>query len=129
MTQTTQTTDTVIDRYIRIFDRSAQDPAALDELQSIFAPDATIQLSDEQEPVTGFAAIMELYRFLAAGMADSKHIWTTTVLDDGTLECRWVSVARAADGGLGTHSGIEHATVNADGLITNLRNRMVPPGS
>jgi hypothetical protein len=59
MTQTTQTTDTVIDRYIRIFDRSAHDPAALDELQSIFAPDATIQLSDEQEPVTGLAAIME----------------------------------------------------------------------
>ena len=72
---------------------------------------------------------MDVYRFIAAGMADSKHIWTTAVFGDGTLECRWVSVARAADGRLGTHSGIEHATVNADGLITSLRNRMVPPGS
>jgi hypothetical protein len=63
----------VLDRYIRIFDRSAHDPAALDELQSIFAQDATIQLSDEQEPVTGFAAIMELYRFIAAGMASSAR--------------------------------------------------------
>jgi hypothetical protein len=44
--------------------------------------------------VTGFAAIMELYRAIAGGMADSKHFWTTTVLDDGTLECRWVQAAR-----------------------------------
>jgi hypothetical protein len=28
-----------------------------------------------------------------------------------------------------TQSGLEHATVNADGLITNLRNKMVPAGS
>lgn len=129
MTRTTETTQTVIDRYIKVFDRAAQDPTAIDELRSIFAPDATIQLSDEQQPVTGFAAIMEFYRAIAAAMAESKHIWSTTTLDDGRLECRWASVARAADGGLETHSGIEHATVNADGLITNLRNRMVPPGS
>jgi hypothetical protein len=125
----TQTTETVIDRYITIFDRAAQDPGTLDELRSIFAPDARVQLTDDQEPVTGFAAIMELYRALAGGMADSKHFWTTTVLDDGTLECRWVQAARATDGRLLTNGGIERATVNTDGLITNLRNRMVSPNS
>lgn len=48
MTQTTGTTptnDTVIDRYIRIFDRTAREPEALKELESIFAPDATIELA------------------------------------------------------------------------------------
>jgi hypothetical protein len=54
----TQTTETVIDRYITIFDRAAHDPATLDELGSIFAPEARVQLRDDQEPVTGFAAIM-----------------------------------------------------------------------
>jgi hypothetical protein len=125
----TRTTESAIDRYIRIFDRAAHDPGALDELRSIFAPDATVQLSDEQEPVTGFAALMDLYRGIAAGMADSKHIWTTTLLDDGRIECRWVSVARRADGHLVALGGIEHATLDASGLITNLRNRMVDPRS
>jgi hypothetical protein len=55
----TQTTETVIDRYITIFDRATHDPAALEELRSIFAPDATVQLADEQEPMTGLAAIMK----------------------------------------------------------------------
>jgi SnoaL-like protein len=125
----TPTTDTAIDRYIRIFDRAAHDPAALEELRSIFAPDATVQLTDDQEPVTGFAALMELYRGMIAFMADSKHVWTTTVLDDGRVECRWVQAGRTADGRLVAYSGIEHATVDADGLITNLRNRMVAPES
>jgi hypothetical protein len=36
-------------------------------------------------------------------------------------------VAEGQAGDALTHSGIGHATLNADGLITNLRNRMVPP--
>ena len=75
-----------------------------------------MQLSDDQEPVTGFAALMDLYRGIAAGMADSKHIWTTTVLDDGRIEWGWVSVARGVDGRLMALSGIEHATLDAAGL-------------
>ncbi|TWF82271.1 SnoaL-like protein [Pseudonocardia hierapolitana] len=123
----TQTTETTIDRYITIFDRAARDPAALEELRSIFAPDAPVQLTDEQEPVTGLTAIMTLYRGITGYMADSTHFWTTTVLDDGTLEYHWVQAARSTDGRLLTNSGIERASVNAEGLITNLRNQMVPP--
>ncbi len=102
-------------RYITIFDRAAHDPGALGEIRSIFEPDATVQLHDDQEPVTGIAAIMELCRAFAGGMADSKHFWTTTVLDEGTLECRWVQAARATDGRLLTNSGIERATVTPTG--------------
>lgn len=58
----THATETTIDRYITIFDRAPHDVAAVEELQSIFARDATVQLADEQEPVTGLAAIMKLYR-------------------------------------------------------------------
>lgn len=122
-------TETTIDRYITIFDRAAHDPEALEELRTIFAPDATVQLHEGQEPITGFALIMEVYQGIARHMADSKHFWHTTVLADGTLECRWVQAGRSADGSLVTQSGLEHATVNADGLITNLRNKMVPAGS
>ncbi|HEX6356630.1 hypothetical protein [Actinophytocola sp.] len=125
----TQTTETTIDRYITIFDRSAHDPDALEELRTIFAPDATVQLDDGMEPITGFTVIMEIYQGIARNMADSKHFWTTTELPDGTLECHWVQAARAADGRLVTQSGIEHATLDADGLITNLHNKMVPAGS
>jgi hypothetical protein len=125
----TRTTETVIDRYIRIFDRAAHDPGAVEEYRSIFAQDAIVQLHDGTEPVTGIDAIMDLYHSIAADMSDSKHLWTVTVLDDGTLECRWVSVTRRADGRLAPLSGIEHATVNADGLMTSLRNKVVPPES
>jgi hypothetical protein len=96
----TRTTETVIDQCIRIFDRAAHDSGALERFRSVFAPDATMQLRDGQEPVTGVAAIMEVYQVIARDMADSKHFWTTTVLDDGTLECRRVQAPRAADGRL-----------------------------
>jgi hypothetical protein len=79
-----------------------------------------VQLSDDQEPVTGFAALMDHYRGIAAGMADSKHIWTTTVLDDGRIEWGWVSVARGVDVRLMALSGIEHATLDASGVEPKL---------
>ncbi|MFD1545088.1 nuclear transport factor 2 family protein [Nonomuraea guangzhouensis] len=125
----TQTTETVIDRYITLFDRTAHDPAAVQEYQSIFAPDATVQLTEEMEPVTGLPAITQLYQAMAATMADSKHLWDTTVLDDGRIKCHWVNITRSADGRLLAMSGIEYATVNADGLMTNLTNRIVTPQS
>lgn len=124
-----QTTETVIDRYIKLFDRTAHDPSAVKEYQSIFAPDATVQLAEEMEPVTGLPAIMGLYQGIAETMADSKHFWDTTVLDDGRIECHWVNITRTADGRLVAMSGIEYGTVNADGLMTILTNRMVTPES
>lgn len=116
----TTTTQTVIDRYIELMDRAIHEPEALTELPSIFAPDATVHLED-LEPVTGIAAITSFYRMFFSRAADNKHVWTTTVLDDGTLECRFLAASRTADGRLVARSGIEHATVDAQGLITTLR--------
>ncbi|WP_039940305.1 nuclear transport factor 2 family protein [Streptomyces himastatinicus] len=124
---TDRTTQTALDRYMELADRAVRDPSALEELPTIFAPDATVRLRDE--PVTGIAAIMEFYRAFVAAVAESKHYWTTTILEDGTIESHWVVAARRADGSLMTAAGIEHATVDTDGLITNLRNRYIrPPG-
>ena len=92
---------------------------------ALFAPDASVQLHQDQQPVTGIPALRELYAGIAKGLADSKPVWTTTVLDDGRIELRWLNVACGDDDHLTALSGIEYATVNADGLITGLNNRMV----
>ncbi|MDX3638578.1 nuclear transport factor 2 family protein [Streptomyces sp. MB09-02B] len=126
-TGTTDTTETVIDRYLRLFDRSAHDPAAVEEILALFAPAATVRLFEGGEPVVGVPELRELYGAFAQGMVDSKHVWTTTVLDDGRLELRWLHASRRVDDRLVALSGIEYATLDADGLITNLDNRMVTP--
>jgi hypothetical protein len=44
------------------------------------------------------------------------------VLEDGTLRAEWAAAARMADGQLMTVAGVEHAQVDGNGLITDLRN-------
>ncbi|MFM9442767.1 nuclear transport factor 2 family protein [Streptomyces acidiscabies] len=122
----TQTTETVVDRYIPLVDRAVHEPEALRELGSVFAPKATVQFG-ELPPVTGLADITEFYRRFYSDMADCKHVWTTTVLDDGTLEVHFIASWRTSDGRLGSQSAIEHVTVDADGLISELR--VLGPGS
>ena len=125
----TQMTTSVIDEYLTLFDRLAHDSAALEEMLALFAPDVTVRLFEGQEPLVGIPALRELYGGFARGMVDSKHVWTTTVLDDGRIELRWLHASRRVDDRLVALSGIEYATVNADGLITKLDNRMVTPDS
>ena len=122
----TRTTETAVDRYMTTVDRVVDDPEALKQLEAVFAPKATVQFG-ELPPVTGLADITEFYRNLYLDMADSKHVWTTTVLDEGTIEVRFITAWRAADGRLGSQSGIEHVTVDAEGLITELR-VLIPQG-
>jgi hypothetical protein len=93
---------------------------ALRELGSEFAPEATVRFG-ELAPVTGLAEITEFCRRFCSDMADSKHVWTTTVLDEGTIEVGFIAAWRTTDGKLGSQGGVEHVTVDADGLITKLR--------
>jgi hypothetical protein len=125
----TQTTTAVIDQNITLFDRLAHDPAALEEILALFAPDATVRLFEGHEPLVGISALEELYGGFAQGMVDSKHVWTTTVLDDGRIELYWLHASRRVDERLTALGGIEYATLDADGLITSLDNRMVTPDS
>jgi hypothetical protein len=124
---TDQTVETALDRYMALADRAVRDPAVLEELPTIFAANATVRLRDE--PVIGIVSIAEFYRAFVAALTESKHYWTTVILGDGTIESHWVAAARRADGSLMTAAGIEHATVDSDGLISDLRNRYTrPPG-
>ncbi|XVV15122.1 nuclear transport factor 2 family protein [Actinoplanes sp. CA-131856] len=112
--------DTVLDRYIAFMDRAAHDLGLLDDLSSIFAEDATVDLG-VAGPVTGLTAIVEFYRGFYANAGDTKYFWTTTVLEDGTLKAHFIVSGRTPDGALMARSGIEYATVDADGLISSLR--------
>ncbi|WP_075737940.1 nuclear transport factor 2 family protein [Streptomyces acidiscabies] len=116
----TRTTGTVVDRYMTLVDRAVHEPEVLKELEAVFAPKATV-LFGELPPVTGLADITEFYRSLYSDIADSKHVWTTAVLDEGTIEVRFITAWRTADGQLASQSGTEHVTLDADGLITQLR--------
>lgn len=119
-TGTGATTGTAIDRYIGLSDRAVHDDSAIEELLTLFAPDATVRLGPE--PVRGHTAIAAFYRAHFATFADSRHYWNTTVLDDGTLRAEWAAAGRMKDGHLMTVAGVEHARVDAGGLITDLYN-------
>ncbi|MFF0085911.1 nuclear transport factor 2 family protein [Streptomyces canus] len=116
----TRTTGTVVDQYMALVDRAVHEPEALKEFKTVFAPKATV-LFGELPPVTGLADITEFYRSLYSDLVDSKHVWTTAMLDEETIEVRFITAWRTADGQLGSQSGTEHVTVDADGLITELR--------
>ncbi|EGG47910.1 hypothetical protein SGM_1741 [Streptomyces griseoaurantiacus M045] len=123
----TTRTPTVLDRYIGLADRAVHEEAALQELLALFAPGATVRIGPE--PVRGREAVAAFYRAHFAALADSRHYWNTTVLEDGTLRAEWAAAARTADGGLMTVAGVEHARVDADGLIADLHNTFTrPPG-
>jgi nuclear transport factor 2 (NTF2) superfamily protein len=113
-------TKTVADQYVRLADLAVHDETALNELLTLFAPDATVRLGPE--PARGGEAIEAFYRAHFASFADSRHMWNTTVLEDGRLRVEWAVVARMADGQIVTAAGVEHAEVDEKGLITHLSN-------
>ena len=116
----TQTTSTVVDRYITLVDRAVHEPQALQELGSVFAPEATVRFGD-LPPVTGMADITEFYRRFYSDMADCKHVWTTTELDERTLKVRFIAAWRTLDGQLACQGGTERVTLDENGLITELQ--------
>lgn len=119
---TESTTTTALDHYIGLFDRAVHEALAFKEMLSLFAPEATVELG--LEPVRGIEAITDFYRDFCATIADSKHFWKTTVLDDGTLQAEWVAAAHMADNSLMSSAGVEYATIDSAGRITHLRNEL-----
>ncbi|MFE0549020.1 nuclear transport factor 2 family protein [Streptomyces pilosus] len=99
---------------------AVHDETALNELLALFTADATVEIGPE--PARGDKAVAALYRAHLADHAEMKHFWKTTVFDDGTLRAEWVCAARKTDGGLITVAGVEHATLDAQGLISHLHN-------
>jgi hypothetical protein len=113
---------TILDRYISLGDRLAEGAAELEELRSIFAADAAVQLNTKEGAAVGIDAILAYYRGRLQGRGGSKHFWNTHRIDDRTLEADWVAAGRGLDGSLRTASGFERALLNEQGLIRDLRN-------
>ncbi|MFC7989541.1 nuclear transport factor 2 family protein [Streptomyces pilosus] len=114
------TTSTALDRYIGLSDRAVHDETALNELLALFTADATVDIGPE--PARGDKAVAAFYRAHFADHAEMKHFWKTTVLADGRLRAEWVCAARKTDGSLITVAGVEHATLDTQGLISHLHN-------
>jgi hypothetical protein len=118
-----------LDKYIGMTDGIIAGTADFDEWMALFSPDAVVQIMGP-EPVRGREAIAEFYRGFAAGFTESRHLWSSTVLPDGTLRASWASVVRLPDGTIQAVAGIEHAKVDTIGRIAELRNEFtIPPGS
>lgn len=123
----TETNVNALDRYIGLADDVVAGRARLDDWVAVFAPDAVVEIVPGQA-VHGPLEVREFYRQFAASFTETKHMWNSTVLPDGTLQATWAVVARMADGSVSVASGVEHAKVNAEGRITELRNESaVPP--
>lgn len=116
-----------LDRYIGLADDVVAGRAKLDEWLEVFAPDAVVSIFPQQT-ARGPQEVREFYRQFAAGFAETKHLWNSTVLPDGTLHATWGAVLRTADGAVSVVSGVEHAKTDPEGRIIDLRNEFtVPP--
>jgi SnoaL-like domain len=110
-----------LDRYIGLADDVVSGRVKLDEWVAVFAPDAVVEIFPGQV-VRGAEQVREFYRQFAASFAETRHMWNGAVLPDGTLHATWAAVLRMADGSVSAVSGVERAKVDAEGLITDLRN-------
>lgn len=113
-------TVTVLERYMTLFDRYLAGTTQLDELRTIFAPDATVDIIGT--PVTGIDALFGLYEGILGRMQETKHVWNLNRVDESTLEADWVVAARMKDGSVMSRGGFERAHLNAEGLIVDLKN-------
>ncbi|MFB6537790.1 ethyl tert-butyl ether degradation protein EthD [Streptomyces noursei] len=113
-------TDTTIDGSIGLSDRAVHDDSALKELLTLLASDATVRIGPGS--VRGCAANAAFSRAHLATFADSRHHWDTAVFEDGTLRAEWAAASRMADGQLMAVARVEHAQLDGNGLIADLRN-------
>ncbi|AKA08492.1 hypothetical protein SAZ_05330 [Streptomyces noursei ZPM] len=113
-------TDTTIDGSIGLSDRAVHDNSALKELLTLLASDATVRIGPGS--VRGCAANAAFSRAHLATFADSRHYWDTAVFEDGTLRAEWAAASRMADGQLMAVARVEHAQLDGNGLIADLRN-------
>lgn len=115
---------TVLDRYIAFADRAVGHPELIEELRTIFSEDAVVQLFEDE--IVGIDAILDFYRNFIGSVVEGTHYWTTTKVSENVLEAKWIGAIRFKGDRLVAVGGLERALVNADGLITDLRNQRDP---
>ncbi|UPK43705.1 nuclear transport factor 2 family protein [Paenibacillus pabuli] len=114
----TTSTTTMLNHYFRLFDASRTDERAMQDLLSLFTPDAEIVLNGTSR--TGFDGFMKaFYEY----NSDVKHMWDQWKLQpDGSYQTNWAVCGQAADGTVYAKTGIDIARVNEAGQIVYLEN-------
>ncbi|MDK8190301.1 nuclear transport factor 2 family protein [Paenibacillus sp. UMB7766-LJ446] len=114
----TTSTTTMLNNYFRLFDASRTDERAMQDLLSLFTPDAEIVLNGTSR--TGFDGFMKaFYEY----NSDVKHMWDRWELQpDGSYQTNWAVCGQAADGTVYAKTGIDIARVDEAGQIVYLEN-------
>ncbi|MDT0124647.1 nuclear transport factor 2 family protein [Paenibacillus sp. RRE4] len=114
----TATSITMLNNYFRLFDASRTDQRAMEDLLSLFTPDAEIVLNGTSH--TGFEGFMKaFYNY----NQDIKHMWDAWVPQpDGSYQTNWAVCGQATDGSVYAKTGVDIARVNDAGRIVYLEN-------
>ena len=109
---------TMLNNYFRLFDASRTDARAMEDLLSLFTPDAEIVLNGNSR--RGFEGFMKaFYEY----NQDIKHMWEAWVPQpDGSYRTNWAVSGQAADGKVYAKAGIDIARVNDQGQIVYFEN-------
>ncbi|WP_018883462.1 nuclear transport factor 2 family protein [Paenibacillus massiliensis] len=116
---------TILNNYFRLFDASRTEQRAMDDLLSMFTPDAEIVLNGTTR--TGFEGFMKaFYEY----NSDVKHMWDQWELQpDGSYRTNWAVCGQAADGTVYARTGIDIARLNEAGKIVYLENIQEDPNA
>lgn len=116
---------TTLNNYFRLFDASRTEQRAMDDLLSMFTPDAEIVLNGTTR--TGFEGFMKaFYEY----NSDVKHMWDQWELQpDGSYRTNWAVCGQAADGTVYARTGIDIARLNEAGKIVYLENIQEDPNA
>ncbi|WP_337099931.1 nuclear transport factor 2 family protein [Paenibacillus sp. YIM B09110] len=109
---------TTLNNYFRLFDASRTEKRAMDDLLSMFTPDAEIILNGiTKRGIEGFMKAFYEYN------SDVKHMWDKWELQsDGSYRTNWAVCGQAVDGTVYAKKGIDIARLNEEGKIVYLEN-------
>lgn len=109
---------TVLNTYFRLFDEARTDERAMNDLLSLFVPDAEIVLNGSRR--TGFE---DFVRAFYANNRDVKHMWDRWELQpDGTYQANWAVCGQSSAGHVYAQTGVDIARLNEAGKIVYLEN-------
>ncbi|QDH21127.1 nuclear transport factor 2 family protein [Saccharibacillus brassicae] len=108
----------LLNTYFRLFDAARTDESAMQDLLSLFVPDAEIVLNGSSR--TGFE---DFVRAFYAYNSDVKHMWEAWERQpDGSYRTNWAVCGHSAEGKVYAKTGIDIARLNEQGKIVYLEN-------
>lgn len=109
---------TLLNTYFRLFDESRISERAMEDLLSLFEPDAEIVLNGSRR--IGFE---DFIRAFYANNRDIKHMWDRWERQsDGTYQANWAVCGQTSAGSVYAQTGLDIARLNEAGKIVYLEN-------